>query len=525
MFGDRGAQSSRIARLLTLAVGLQVALWLVWGCAPAMASTVPAYGLAQGDRVAAAAGDEIDDDDVGEEEDLEGQVLSRPADPAGIGTWMLRTDDETTATVAADAQTRFDDGVPETGVWVDVDYVVQGDGTWLASRIRPDEYEDSEVVVRLQAGVVPQDIEDAYDIDVTDDRLAQAGIFKFEIDDDTEPEFVKNLMGDPRVLWAELNYVQSVPEEDGYATWGWGGKDPLGYANQWAFDQVDLAAALSRYSGAGVIVAVLDTGVARDHPMLQKRLVAGYDVVTSDADPSEPAQGLARGHGTHVIGVVAKVAPEAKIMPVRVLDGNGRGNTFLVAYAVEWAANHGADVINLSLGTDYDSNVLRDVIDRAIAKGIVVVAAAGNSDSDLIRYPAGYPGVLAVTAVDSQNRKALFANYGDWVDLAAPGVGVTSTVIGPLGLGYASWSGTSMAAPFVAGAAALALDKVPGATSAEIASLLTDNGVRIDGVNLEIYAGRLGRLLAVSPALVDDWRYKIFAPFLHAGRIGSGTWP
>ncbi|HMN30921.1 MAG TPA: S8 family serine peptidase, partial [Caldilineaceae bacterium] len=161
------------------------------------------------------------------------------------------------------------------------------------------------------------------------------------------------------------------------------------------------------------------------------------------------------------------------MMPVRVLEPNGRGTTLKLALGIEWAVQNGADVLNISLGTIYYSFLLRDVIRRAEAAGVVVVAAAGNKGQNQIQYPAGYASVIGVTAVDAGNIKASFANFGaNWVDLAGPGVGITSTIIGPQGSGYASWSGTSMATPFISGGAALARQKHPSATPAAISELL-----------------------------------------------------
>ena len=188
-------------------------------------------------------------------------------------------------------------------------------------------------------------------------------------------------------------------------------------------------------------------------------------------------------------------------MPVRVLDSNGRGNTFTLAYAIDWAVSQGANVINLSLGADGDSQVLHEAIDRAISQGVIVVAAAGNDNTNVAQYPVGYAGVIGVTAVDSQNVKADFANFGQsWVDVAAPGVGITSTMITADGSGYASWSGTSMATSFVSGAAALAHQRFPKVGPADIAQVLRTTATNINGLN-PTYAGQLGGLLDINAAL------------------------
>ena len=227
--------------------------------------------------------------------------------------------------------------------------------------------------------------------------------------------------------------------------------------------------AISR--GSGVTVAVLDTGAARDHPALAGRLVAGYDYVDDDADPSERRQNVdtsgdgrrdsSYGHGTFVAGTVSLIAPDARVMPMRVLDSDGVGNVVVIAQAIRDAVHRGSGVINLSFGTE--SSLSSPVLDRALraAKdaGVLVVGAAGNSGSAQPLYPGSSVDVLSVTCFDPRTRAVpSYASYGIWVDVAARG----SDVIGPLpGGAYAKWSGTSMAAPQVAAQAALIRSRVP----------------------------------------------------------------
>lgn len=305
----------------------------------------------------------------------------------------------------------------------------------------------------------------------------------------TVHDTIAALRAEVDVLIAEPNFVHESPEARKNVVWAIG--TPQEFAAQWAPQAMRLPEAHRVSTGAGVRVAVLDTGVDRQHPLLAGRLLPGFDFVDFDNDPSEASQaGVAFGHGTHVAGLVAMVAPGAQIMPLRVLDAAGQGNAWVLAEAMLHAVdpdgnpntNDGAQVINLSLGSlsrthifDTVAQLVTCAVPDAIEPaddlsdpgydgdearcstfgGAVVVAAAGNDASDNVReYPAaeGAYGLLAVAASNAESRLAAFTNYGSWIHLAAPGDRITSSVPGG---GYGTWSGTSMAAPLVAGTAAL----------------------------------------------------------------------
>lgn len=283
-----------------------------------------------------------------------------------------------------------------------------------------------------------------------------------------EETYRKKLVNQPGVLFAEPNYIVSailIPN------------DPL-YEQQWGLPEVGAPAAWDITTGStAVTVAVIDSGIDPGHPEFAGRLLAGYDFVRNTDSLTDPC-----GHGTHVTGIIAAsgnngigiagVDWQAKILPLRVLDDYCDGTVANIARALVYAVDHhGAQVINLSLGLASPSRLLENATHYAYRRGAALIAAAGNggcssggSHSNVF-YPARYPWTLAVSAVsavDSSLVPAVFSSCGPEVDLAAPGVAVLSTFprMGSsfytgLPNSYASLSGTSMAAPFAAGAAAL----------------------------------------------------------------------
>jgi thermitase len=346
-----------------------------------------------------------------------------------------------------------------------------------------------EIIIKLTPNASIATINKKYNTRVKERFLdsANTDIYLLEITDGSSTkDKLDEIIGDHlRIIeYAEPNFFAEAPEaaarhrafptNDAVPTDDRYSQDP------YAASALNLSSAHAISKGAGTTVAVVDTGAQLGHPALKANFngVARYDFVDDDNNPSEP--GFASdedsrnnevvGHGTHVAGIVDLVAPKAMIMPLRVLDREGYGTSFHIAEAISFADRNGADVINLSLGMPDPTllgllppKLLREKVVEATRHGTVVVAAAGNYNNLVPTYPAARgttaddrDGLLAVTSVNQKERKSDFANYGLWVDIASPGENILSTY--PVS-GYAYWSGTSMASPFVAGQAALIRDR------------------------------------------------------------------
>ncbi len=279
------------------------------------------------------------------------------------------------------------------------------------------------------------------------------------------------LESDPDIAFAEVDVpVQAVADEpdDRYFRYQWG--PVLTRATEvW-----DDPAAEAR----DVVVAVIDTGVDAGHPDLAGAVLPGLDLIGGGTgDP--------HGHGTQVAGVIASRGDNGigiagfcwtcSILPVRALDANGAGTSGTVASGVQWAADHGADVINLSLAGSRESQALATAIAYARARGAVVIAAAGNDGTAEPRYPAASAGVVGVVATAEDDHPYDWASRGGWADVAAPGCTVTTDT----GSAYDHVCGSSLASPAVAGAVALALSRVPEATPAQVEAALMGTGVPV----------------------------------------------
>ena len=388
-------------------------------------------------------------------------------------------------------------------------------------------YVEGQIVVKIDVAnnVTIDEINADYETSTIEAVLESAGIYLLATE--LQPQAAVATLGkDARVLYAELNYIIETPEANPMGSWAFSGDDlmvateanPMGswafggeesthLASQYALDMINAGATSA--TGSGVTVAVLDTGVEAAHPMLAGAVVGGYDFIDDDSNSAEIFNGLdddgdgmideAAGHGTHVAGIVRLVAPDATIMPVRVLDSDGRGSVFLLAEAIAFAADNGADVINMSLGITFRSRLLEDVVASTLESGVLIIAAAGNSGTDTMQYPAAFDGVVSVTAVNEASEQLDFANYGWWVDIAAPGQSIYSAFPGG---NFAWWSGTSMASPFVAGVVALMVEAAPDADNNTLAGQLV--GDEWDSNRRDAASAEFIPLLDVESALAPN---------------------
>lgn len=301
------------------------------------------------------------------------------------------------------------------------------------------------------------------------------------------------LNADPDLYYAEPNYYSDSSPGGGFIMFG-GHKAPLAEfimfgghgdltptppagSSQWAWNKIGLADAQKISRGQGVIVAVLDTGLAPDHPLLNSSIAAGYDFVGMTNDIYDRGNGLDDtgngqvdefvGHGTHVSGIIVTEAPGVQIMPIRVLNSDGVGTYWEVAAGIKYAVDHGAKIINMSLSAPRLTPSLSEALDYAAAHGVIVVAAAGTGPGP--NYPAAYSGPLAVIGVGAsdQNDSIPWFSGGQVqdTDVFAPGKDIYSAY--PYN-GYGLGSGTSMSAPIVSGEAALLMSRYPDWNSTQV---------------------------------------------------------
>jgi len=309
--------------------------------------------------------------------------------------------------------------------------------------------------------------------------IASLRVARLKVPSGEERTHIEKLRQHPLIALAEPNYLAHAADGDSL------NPNDTHWLKQWNMRRIEAPPAWTLTTGkAEVIVAVLDSGVDTGHPDLGASLLAGYDFVNNDADPDDDY-----GHGTHVTGIlgaqlnnalgVAGVAPGVSILPLKVLDDRGAGTYANISAAIQYAAANGVAVINLSLGGDAHSDIMEQAIHNAHDAGALLVASTGNQGQSGITYPARYAEVLAVAATDHYDWWPSYSNWGPEVDLAAPGGTSVDQVWSTWPGGYGWEHGTSMAAPHVAGTAALICSVNPALTQDDIADILRQTADKV----------------------------------------------
>lgn len=401
-------------------------------------------------------------------------------------------------------------GLLAGGFWPSTAQESQPAEAWPNQAVRPqllpgpipaDPYRPGRVLVKFQAGTSVSSLVDApsrYGATYLE-SLDGLDVQVWQVPEGQELAVVEQLNADPLVEYAEPDYVYDALGTPNDPHW----------SKQWAHTKIKSASAWDISTGsATVTVAIVDTGIDETHPDLASKIVAGKDYVDGDSDPHD-----LQGHGTHVAGIAAAVTNngvgiagldwQARIMPVRVLDDQGYGYSSDITSGINWAYQHGADVINLSLGGSGYSQSMQDAVNNAHAAGSLVVAAMGNCRTydppycpvaNPTEYPAAYDNVMAVAATGPSDGYAYYSQYGPHCDIAAPG-GAMSYLQDPNGiystlptywvdlndygylLNYDYLQGTSMASPYVAGLAALVWSVDPTLTPDRVQGIIQDHAV------------------------------------------------
>ena len=334
-------------------------------------------------------------------------------------------------------------------------------------------------------------------------HLAVGNAYQIDVPPGVDLESLrKNIARDQEVAYVEPDYLYHAllrPNDEFYS-------------RLYALPRIGMEQVWDRTTGSpNVLIAVVDTGVYARHPDLAGNVVAGTDLVNGDNNASDD-----EGHGTHTAGIIAAIGNNrigvtgmcwrCHILPVKALDNQGSGSASTVASGVRYAVDHGARVINLSLGGTDDSRLLHDAIIYATNHGALVVAAAGNEAQagNPIEYPASYPEVMSVAATDQNDQHASFSNYNSHVSVAAPGVNIGSTTWTAANpTAYSADSGTSEAAPFVSGLAGLLWSVNPSLSNSGVRRIIESTADDLGPRGRDVYfgAGRINALRAVTAAM------------------------
>ena len=403
-----------------------------------------------------------------------------------------------------------------------------------------------EVLVKLRAGVsasAVHSLQSQYDAAYVQ-TLYGSEVELWRVAEGQEQALVEKLNADPAVEYAEPNYIYYAFDA-GPAAADVTPNDPH-FSKQWAHPMIGSPAAWDISTGSSsVVIAIIDTGIDSGHPDLSAKIVAGYDFVDDDTDPRDE-----NGHGTHVAGIAAASTDngvgiagmdwQARIMPVRVLNAEGEGKTSDIVAGINWAYQHGARVLNLSLGGPGDSQAMQDAVTAAHSSGSLVVAAMGNDRvANPTSYPAAYEHVMAVSATGPSDTFASYSQYGPHCDIAAPG-GQMAGLYDPKGIystmptyavylntahgynqNYDTLQGTSQATPHVSGLAALLWARTPSLTPDQVQERIQDTADDLGPTGWDQDYG-WGRINAEAALLVGAVpQSPVLFPILNPGGVGN----
>jgi thermitase len=332
------------------------------------------------------------------------------------------------------------------------------------------------------------------------DVISRIGVRVIKVPAGKVNEHLKSYRAEKNIQFAEPDYIVKadiIPD------------DPS-FSYQWGLTKIQAPEAWDVTTGSATVnIAILDTGIDQDHEDLAVKIVANQNYSTSNTTDD------LYGHGTHVAGIAAAITNNgigisgigynSALMNIKVLDDTGNGYNSSVADGIIWATDHGAKVINMSFTGSFASSTLENAVNYAWDNGVVVVAAAGNNNVSTPFYPAAFTNAIAVAATDPADVKAYFSNYGNWVDVAAPGVNIFSTLPNHgsvLGTNYGYLDGTSMSTPFVSGLAALIWATPYGTNNALVRERIESQADPVDGTGTYWQYGRINAYKSVTPAPV-----------------------
>lgn len=383
-----------------------------------------------------------------------------------------------------------------------------------------DEVVPGEVVVKLIPDADPVAFANRYRVTLLD-QIPTRRTYLYGVPVGDEEEFVDIIEFDPDVELAQPCFTGRDVNPDAGTQSIFVASTYGQFIDQYAMTQINVNAAQTIARGAGVTVAVLDSGIDAQHPALAPAIApGGWNFIDDNTDLRDRGDGIdndgddlideAVGHGTLVAGLIRRVAPESSILPLKVLDSDGFTTTWRMVEAIYYAIDAGVPIINLSMGTTEPTFILYEAMLEARTLGVLIVACTGNEDtSSPLRFPAAHSnlGVIAVSATDRIDRRAEWSNFGEHVSLCAPGVDITSTIPGG---GYGRAQGTSFAAPMIAATAALLLsqdnDRTPPLLRLGLFRTAEDITDKNPGYEMFLGAGRLdaGAALRRNPPPIGD---------------------